>query len=100
MSKNTKRPKRDNGAGSINYLEDRKRWCANMRVGYNAKTGNPKRKAIYGKTEAEVKRKLKEFKKHMDTDRKLDAVKALDIKISNYNINGKLTILTVVYGQF
>lgn len=69
MSKNTTRPKRDNGAGSINYLEDRKRWCANIQVGYNAKTGKPKRKAIYGKTEAEVKRKLKEFKKHMASEK-------------------------------
>ncbi|MDU1602873.1 MAG: site-specific integrase [Clostridium sp.] len=65
MSKNTKKAKRENGAGSINYLEKRNRWCANIQIGYNAKTGNPKRKAIYGKTEAEVKRKLKEFKKHM-----------------------------------
>lgn len=69
MTKNSnqKRTKRDNGAGSINYLEARKRWCANIQIGYNVETGKAKRKAIYGKTEAEVKRKLKEFKKERES---------------------------------
>lgn len=68
----TKRAKRDNGAGSINYLESTNRWCANIQIGYT-EAGTPKRKAIYGKTEAEVKRKLKEFKKEMESKKNFNS---------------------------
>lgn len=68
----TKRAKRDNGAGSINYLESTNRWCASIQIGYT-EAGNPKRKAIYGKTEAEAKRKLKEFKKEIESKKNFNS---------------------------
>ena len=68
----TKRAKRDNGAGSINYLESTNRWCASIQIGYT-EAGTPKRKAIYGKTEAEAKRKLKEFKKEMESKKNFNS---------------------------
>lgn len=56
--KQNKRNKRDNGTGSIVKRSDG-RWMGSLQVGFN-EDGKPKRICVYGKTEAEAKRKLKE----------------------------------------
>jgi len=58
-----KRAKRGNGEGSITLQKDG-RWVARIYLGKNAE-GKNKIKAIYGHSEPEVKRKLKEYKKEM-----------------------------------
>ena len=60
----TKKVKKGHGEGSIAQREDGT-WWARIMIGYQA-NGQPKRKAFYGKTEPEVRRKLREFKKNMD----------------------------------
>lgn len=54
MAKN----KREHGQGTI-YLRKDGRWYGAVQNGYN-ENGKPKMVTVYGKTEAEVKRKLKE----------------------------------------
>lgn len=54
-------PKRDSGQGSICKRKDG-RWVAKIQIGRND-NGKPKIKNIYAKSEAEAKRKLKEFTK-------------------------------------
>lgn len=53
------RARRDYGSGSISQRKDGT-WTARLIIGTNA-NGRPKIKALYGKTEREVKRKLKDF---------------------------------------
>lgn len=52
------RTRRDNGAGSITLRKDG-RWMGSIQYGYKA-DGKPKRITVYGKTQQEVKRKLRE----------------------------------------
>lgn len=58
------RNKRDNGDGCIRKTSDGK-WTARIQIGKNS-NGKPHIKAFYGKTEAEVKKKLRNFKKEMN----------------------------------
>lgn len=51
--------KREYGTGSISQRKDGT-WTARIRIG-TTPDGNPKIKAFYGKTEREVKKKLKDF---------------------------------------
>ena len=53
--------RRDYGTGSISQRADGT-WTARMIIGVNEK-GKPRVKALYGKSEREVKKKLKEFQK-------------------------------------
>ena len=55
--------RRDYGSGSISQRKDGT-WTARMIIGTN-ESGKPKVKAFYGKTEREVKKKLKEFEKEL-----------------------------------
>lgn len=52
------RTRRDNGAGSITLRKDG-RWMGSIQYGYKV-DGKPKRITVYGKTQQEVKRKLRE----------------------------------------
>lgn len=61
MAKNNnfeKRNKRDNGSGSIIKRKDG-RWMGSLQIGFDS-NGKQKRIYVYGKSEAEAKRKLKE----------------------------------------
>lgn len=62
MSKSTeaKKPKREYGSGSVSQRKDGT-WTARIKIG-TKEDGSPRIKAFYGKSEREVKRKLKEFK--------------------------------------
>ena len=55
--------RRDKGDGCISQRADGT-WTARIRVGLNPE-GKPKIKAFYGKSEREVKKKLKEFEKEL-----------------------------------
>lgn len=57
----SEKQRRDYGSGSISQRKDGT-WTARMVIGVNEK-GKPRIKALYGKTEREVKKKLKEFQK-------------------------------------
>jgi len=52
--------RRDKGEGSIYFRESDKRWVAKIRPDNSSKP-----KVFYGKTELEVKKKLREFKKEI-----------------------------------
>lgn len=56
--------KRDHGTGGI-YKRKDGTYTARIQVGKRS-NGRPNKKAFYGKTEAEVKRKLREFRRNMD----------------------------------
>lgn len=56
-----RRQRRDYGSGSVSQRADGT-WTARMVIGVNEK-GRPRVKAFYGKTEREVKKKLKDFQK-------------------------------------
>lgn len=58
---NEDRQRREYGSGSISQRKDGT-WTARMVIGVNEK-GKPRIKALYGKTEREVKKKLKDFQK-------------------------------------
>ena len=55
--------RRDYGSGSISQRKDGT-WTARMIIGTN-EAGNPRIKAFYGKSEREVKKKMKEFEKEL-----------------------------------
>ncbi len=52
--------RRGRGEGAINFIADKKLWCARLVVGYDA-NGLRKRRAVYGKTKQEVQKKLAEL---------------------------------------
>lgn len=58
--------KREYGTGSVYYIEARKKWAAQYRVGYNA-DGKPKKKTVFGDTKKEVKDKLKKLQAEVVT---------------------------------
>ena len=55
--------RRDYGSGSISQRKDGT-WTARVIVGTN-EAGKPRVKAFYGKSEREVKKKMKEFEKEL-----------------------------------
>lgn len=55
--------RRDYGSGSVSQRADGT-WTARMVIGFNEK-GRPRIKAFYGKTEREVKKKLKDFQREL-----------------------------------
>lgn len=59
----TEQKRRDYGSGSISKMRNGT-WTARMVIGVNEK-GKPRIKALYGKTEREVKKKLKDFQKEL-----------------------------------
>ena len=54
--------RREYGSGSVSQRADGT-WTARMVIGVNEK-GRPRIKALYGKTEREVKKKLRDSKKN------------------------------------
>lgn len=83
-AKTTKREKRENGDGSkICYLPSTNRYCSKFMIGHK-ENGKPDYKCIYGKTEAEVKRKRKEFKKELLLTDKLAKRPMLASKFFNH----------------
>lgn len=83
-------PKRERGDGCIYKRKDGK-WTARIQIGTKA-DGKPKIKAFYGKSEAEVKRKLKEFKQDIrnlsDADIKKVTLEAyIQNWLNSYKIN-------------
>ena len=59
-------PKRGHGEGTI-YKRPDGLWTAQIIVGYDLKTGKPKRKSFYGKTRQEVANKLAEVIQEVNT---------------------------------
>jgi len=57
---------RGNGEGTIYQRKDGK-WCGQITIGTNPKTGKPKRKTFYGNTRKEVARKMTELKHKLFT---------------------------------
>jgi integrase len=57
---------RSNGEGTI-YKRKTGGWCAELTIGKDPLTGRLKRKSFYGKTQKEVKEKLKTAKEKLDT---------------------------------
>ncbi|WP_288481587.1 hypothetical protein [uncultured Deinococcus sp.] len=54
--------KRANGEGTIYFIPDKKLWRAQITIHLDPLTGKPKRRAVYGKTQAEVRKKLEQLK--------------------------------------
>ncbi len=54
------------GAGSIRQRTDGT-WEARITVGTNPGTGKPDRKSVYGKTQAEVRRKMTAIQRAVDS---------------------------------
>lgn len=65
-----KKKRRERGEGSISKRKDGT-WTGRIVVGYN-KDGKQKIKAVYGKTEREVKAKLKELKISIIKEEQID----------------------------
>ena len=76
------RQRRDKGDGCISQRKDGT-WTSRIKVGLTPE-GKPKIKAFYGKTEAEVKRKLKEFQKELH---KNDGAVAQRNTVANYMLD-------------
>lgn len=72
--------KREYGTGSIYYIDTRKRWAAQYKIGVN-ENGKPKKKTIYGKTKKEVKEKLRQLQANVAT--------------GSFTENSKLTIVDI-----
>lgn len=66
--------KRGNGEGSINQLADG-RWQGRIMVGYDPITGKPNRKAVYGKTQKEVREKLSALREELKNGLKVTVKK-------------------------
>lgn len=54
--------RRANGEGTIHYVESRQSWCAQITIHLDPLTGKPKRRTVYGRTQAEVRKKLEQLK--------------------------------------
>ena len=70
--------KRYNGEGSIYKVKSGPRkgsWIAQLTVGINPETGNPKRKSFYGKTREEAKGKMEAYKEQVNYGLDVDGVK-------------------------
>lgn len=57
--------KRANNEGSIRQRSDG-RWEARITIGIDPKTGKPKRRSIYGSSQAEVRKQLTKLTKAID----------------------------------
>ncbi|MDF2588330.1 MAG: site-specific integrase [Anaerocolumna sp.] len=77
----TKATKRDNGNGCIVQRKDG-RWEARLQIG-TKDDGKPRIKSLYGKTESDVKKKLREYK--IETAKGIYEVSK--INLSNYTDN-------------
>ena len=64
---NSKTTRTPSGAGSIRQRPDG-RWEARLTLGYDEGTGKRKTLSIYGATQKEVKRKLTEKLRQLDTN--------------------------------
>lgn len=78
----SKREKRESGTGSIALRKDG-RWCARVMIGRNA-DGKVVMKNFYGKSEAEAKRKLKEFQKEFKASEYINVQKR---SVSDYMLD-------------
>lgn len=78
--------KRANTIGSITYIKSRNIYQGRIFLGYD-ENGKQKRKAVYGKTEDEVARKMIEYKYLGDEQTKLSDNK--DESTQNHNIKNK-----------
>ena len=89
-SKGTRRP---NGSGSI-FQRKNGLWEAQYTVGFDLKTGKQIRKSIYGKSQAEVRKKLAEVEVKLDNGtyvapQKITVAEWLDIWMKEYTGNIK-----------
>lgn len=80
-------PKRSNGEGSITKRADG-RWEARYSAGYDA-SGKPIRRSVYGKSQQEVRKKLRDITRDIDNGTytapsKLTVSQWLDIWLSEY----------------
>ena len=88
----SKVPKRERGDGCI-YKRKDDTWTARIQIGTKA-DGKPKIKAFYGKSEAEVKRKLKAFKQDIRNLSSADIKKVtLEVYILNWLNSYKINTL-------
>lgn len=76
------RRRRDYGSGSISQRKDGT-WTARVVIGTND-NGTPKIKALYGKTEREVRKKLKEFQNELH---KNDRIVVQKSTVESYMLN-------------
>ncbi len=81
--------RRANGEGSIYWFEAKKCYAAAITVSHDPVTGKPKRKAVYGKTQVEVKEKLLKLEMEKSLGTRLDQDKVtvgewLDRWLVNY----------------
>ena len=92
--------KREHGQGTI-YLRKDGRWYGAVQNGYN-ENGKPKMITVYGKTEAEAKRKLKEKIKLINSDGLIlqnNTIKNITVEgyctnwLKNVKVNGKYAII-------
>ena len=96
-------PKRKNtrgaqGDGTIRYREVEKRWEARYTLGVDPGTGKQVQKSVYGKTQDDVRKKLKAITAEIDRGMymepsKLTVGKWLDTWITDYNSDVKPTTL-------
>ncbi len=59
--------RREYGAGSIYHRRSDNRWVGTLEAGWTV-TGGRRRVAVTGKTEAEVRRKLRDKKRQLQTE--------------------------------
>lgn len=86
------RSRRDYGSGSISQRKDGT-WTARVIIGTTEK-GSPKIKALYGKTEREVKKKLKDFLIEFHrNDQIIVAKSSVEMYMRNWLYNKKLNEL-------
>jgi integrase len=62
----TKTRRRGRNEGSIYFLDEKNLWAAQIQFGHD-KHGQRKRKTLYGKTKAEVQRKLANIRRELDS---------------------------------
>ncbi len=72
--------KRANGEGNIRKRKDG-RWEGRYIAGYDPQTGKPISKNVLGKTQAEVREKLKEA---MELAEKIDVTRSEDFTLSEW----------------
>ena len=98
MPKKRKNSKGVKGDGTIRYRESDKRWEARYTLGVDPGTGKQLQKSVYGKSQDEVRRKLKAITSEIDQGiytepSKLTVAQWLDIWITDYNSDVKATTL-------
>lgn len=86
--------KREYGSGSVYFIESKKRWCGQFRIGVDV-NGKVKKKTVYGKTKKEVVEKIRKLQAEILTGIYIEPSKLTIVQIAK-SINDNKKAMNIV----